>query len=95
MYNIFWTSTAEKDLTEIILYYFEKGDSVFASLVFNKIKNEIETLAEFPNRTRIGRVKKTREFLIKRLPYIAIISIDENSKNVNVLNIIHTARKYP
>ncbi len=86
---------AEQDLTDILLYYADKVSILFANKMLVKIKEETESLHIFPNRSRKGRVAGTRECVINHLPFIAIITIDEASKTVTVLNILHTSRKYP
>lgn len=93
MHKIVWTSEAEKDLEGIVLYHIEQNERNIAKLVFLKIREQIVTLTNFPKRTRPGRISGTREFIISRLPYIAILQVSDNT--VTILNILHTSRKYP
>ncbi len=93
MVSIYWTDEAEQDLESILAYYFENASFRVAELVYARIKEQVEGLAIFPERTRPGRVSGTREYVFNKLPYIAIVSIE--SDTVTVLNIVHSAKKYP
>jgi plasmid stabilization system protein ParE len=93
MLNILWSEQAEQDLEQILSYYLEQAGMRVAESVYARIKEQIGTLNLFPERTRLGRVEGTRECVISRLPYIAVIEVSANA--VRVLNIIHTAKKYP
>jgi toxin ParE1/3/4 len=44
---------------------------------------------------RIGRSPETREFVFSDVPYIAIYRIDDERTSVEILRIMHTARRYP
>ena len=50
-------------------------------------------LKQFPEHVRPGRVVGTRECVIVRLPFVAVIQVQGD--RVIVLNVLHTARKYP
>ena len=93
MFRIHWTEEDEKDFASILSYYLENASFRVAELVYARIKEQVETLKTFPERTRIGRVSGTREHVFHKLPYIAIVNIDNDT--VSILNIVHSARKYP
>ncbi len=95
MYKVIWSTEAENDFLEIIQYYMEEVSETFARRLSSIIESKINSLDTFPNRTRIGREENTRELIIDRYPYIAIIKVDEENKEVLILNIIHTSKKYP
>jgi plasmid stabilization system protein ParE len=93
MFQIYWTEEAEQDLEFILTYYLENASIRVVESVYTRIKEQVENLNNFPEITRPGKVIGTREYVFKRLPYIAIVKIDNDT--VVVLNIIHSARKYP
>jgi plasmid stabilization system protein ParE len=93
MFKVRWTAEAEEDLEHIIFYYLENAGLRVAESIYAKIKEQVGSLRLFPERCRPGRVTGTREYVISRLPYIAIVDIDVDT--VWILNVIHTARKYP
>lgn len=93
MFSVLWTQEAQKDLDNILLYYLEHAGSHVAEAIYGRLHAQIGTLKMFPERCRIGLVPGTKEYVISRLPYIAVVKIDANT--VYVVNLIHTARKYP
>lgn len=93
MLKVEWTDGAEQDLEIILTYYLEEAGDLVASAIFVRIKEQIGSLKLFPHRCRPGRVADTREYVLHRLPFIAEVHIGEDA--VSVLNVIHTARKYP
>lgn len=93
MFEVQWTDEAEIDLVNILTYYFDEGGERVAKAVHDRMREQIETLRLFPERCRIGRVAGTKEYVLSRLPYVAVVQID--GQTVYVLNVIHTARKFP
>lgn len=92
-HRVVWTKEAESDLEHIIEYYLLEASEAVARAVGGRIRAGLAELAEFPLRTRSGRVGGTRECVIARLPYIGVVKIDAST--VYVLAILHTARQYP
>lgn len=93
MFKIEWTDEAEQDLENILTYYLEEAGHRVASAIFARIKEQVGSLKLFPQRCRLGRVPGTKEYVLHRLPYIAVVHIGDET--VSVLSLIHTARKYP
>lgn len=52
----------------------------------------IESLEDFPNRGRAGRVEGTRELIFAPLPFVAVY---ETHTDVRVLRILHGAQPWP
>ncbi len=93
MFSVEWTGEANQDLEDILTYYLQEAGLRVADAVFVRIKEQIGSLKLFPHRCCPGRVPGTKEYVLHRLPYIAVVHIGEDT--VSVLNVIHTARKYP
>lgn len=93
MFQVNWTEEAEQDLDNILLYYLDQAGLRVAEAVYNRIRDQVGQLETFPESTRVGRVQGTRECVISRLPYIAVIDVGHDT--VTVLSVVHTARKYP
>ena len=92
--RIIWTDEALDDLAHILFYYYEHAGPVTAEAVETRIVSQIEALQAFPERIRKSeRVADARELVINRLPYIAFIRVISNG--LLVLNVVHTARKFP
>ena len=90
---VHWTARAEQDLEDILAYYQNEAGAHVAQSIYVRIRSSVQSLQQFPERARIGRVAGTRECVIARLPFIVVIQAQEDY--VHVLNVIHTARKYP
>jgi toxin ParE1/3/4 len=93
MHRVVWTREAEADLGHILAYYDDQAGPSVAESVFLRIRDELASLRQFPERCRPGRVAGTRELVIRRLPYIAVIHVAK--AQVTVLAVVHTARKFP
>jgi len=93
MFKIQWTDEAERDLEDILLYYVDRAGLHVAEAVYSRIREQVGQLGTFPESARPGRVPGTRECVIGRIPYIAVIEV--GGEVVTVLSVVHTARKYP
>lgn len=93
MYKVQWTDEAELDLEHILNYYLDEAGERIARTVYDRVRDQIGKLQFFPERCRIGRVSGTKEYILSRLPYVAIVQIEEQT--VYILNLIHTAKKFP
>lgn len=92
--RIVWTSEALDDLESILSYYHEQAGPATAEAVQGRIVSQIEALRAFPERIRDSdRIPGARELVISRLPYIAFIQALPDG--ILVLNVIHTARRFP
>lgn len=92
--RIRWTSEALDDLTEILAYYYLEAGERTAQAVERRIIAQIEALPPFPERIRESdRIPGARELVIHKLPYIAFVKLVDDG--VLVLNVVHTARKFP
>lgn len=96
MYRIVYEPEAESDLLSVLSYYADQAGINLAEIISRRIETALKALAYFPYRAvESTLVEDTREYCVGNLPYKAFIKIDENSKTVYVLNIVHTARKFP
>ncbi len=92
--RITWTTEALDDLENILAYYYEQSWPATAEAVEARITSTIEKLRDFPERIRASeRIPGARELVIHRLPYIAFVCVTEDE--IQVLNIVHMARKFP
>ena len=87
-----WSVLAQTDRDDIFDYI--EADSPQAAIaVDNRIRERVESLAEFPESGRPGRVEGTRELVIHRTPYIAACRITDNT--VRILRVLHGAQQWP
>jgi addiction module RelE/StbE family toxin len=87
-----WSAYALAD--RIAIFDYIEADSPRAAVaVDDRIREQAETLAQFPNSGRPGRIEGTRELVISRTPYIVAYRITENT--VRILRVLHGARRWP
>ena len=93
-----WTDPAQTDLLEI-LSDIARDDPAVAERVGARLLSAIAGLAAQPRLGRPGRVAGTRELVIPGLRYVAIYRIvdaaHEATSRVEVLRVIHGARRWP
>ena len=92
MFKIEWTKEAEQDLETVLNYYLEVAGLPVANAIYVRIREQVGSLKLFPHRCRPGRVACTKEYVLHRLPFIAVVHVGDDT--VSVLNFVHTARKY-
>lgn len=87
-----WSIFAQTD--RIAIFDYIEADSPQAAIIVDeRIRAEVESLAQFPERGRPGRVEGTRELVIPRTPYIAAYRLAGDT--VRVLRVLHGARRWP
>lgn len=92
--EILWTDEALDDLAEILAYYYAEASPRTAEAVERHIVEQVEGLLPFPERIRESeRIPGARELVVSRLPYIVFVK--QLADAIVVLNVVHTARKFP
>lgn len=90
--NVIFSPEAIEDL-RLIEDFIADDNPRAASETVVKIKHTADMLGLFPLMGRVGRVDETREMLATRT-YIIIYTL-LNETDLVVLNVVHTAQKYP
>lgn len=92
--RIVWADDALDDIEAILAHYFHEAGARTAQAVERRIVGQIESLLLFPERIRkSGRVPGARELVINKLPFIVFVRVLPDT--IIVLNVVHTARKFP
>ena len=87
-----WSVLAQTD-RDAIFDYIEADSPQAAIAVDNRIRVQVESLADFPESGRPGRVEGTRELVIHRTPYIAAYRIA--GETVRILRVLQGAQQWP
>ncbi len=87
-----WSQFALDD-RDTIFDYLEADSPQAAIIVDERIREQVEGLAKFPESGRSGRVEGTRELVIQRTPYVAAYRIA--GYKVRILRVLHGARRWP
>ena len=90
--NVRYTRQALGHLADIRAYIAQDRPGAAAAVGVG-IRAAVSHLVQFPEAGRSGRVDGTRELVVPRLPFIVAYRIKE--KHIDVLAILHAARKWP
>ena len=87
-----WSAYALAD--RIAIFDYIEADSPQAAVaVDERIREQVEVLARFPQSGRPGRIEGTRELVIRRTPYIVAYRI--KGSTARILRVLHGARRWP
>jgi toxin ParE1/3/4 len=87
-----WSIFAQAD-RDVIFDYIEADRPQAAIAVDDRIRTQVEGLAQFPESGRAGRVAGTRELVIQRTPYIVAYRVARDT--VRILRVLHGAQQWP
>jgi addiction module RelE/StbE family toxin len=79
---------------EGIFHWIAQDSPKSAKSVIDRIFASTELLASFPYMGRAGRDEGTREWVVPRLPYIAVYEVHEERGEVIVIAVFHGARDW-
>ena len=91
--EIEWSAHAVSDLKAISEYIERDRNLETANRVSRAIYETAQSLRTMPLRGRNGRVEKTRELVIPKLPYIIVYQVFK--ERVLILNVVHGAQRWP
>jgi toxin ParE1/3/4 len=91
--NVNFTPQALDDLRSIRAWI-AADDDLTAERVIARIHQTVLMFERFPLLGHPGEVLGTREFKVTGLPYLIVYRI-ESPIDLDILTIIHSARKYP
>ena len=90
--SVRWLRSALGDL-QAIRQYIARDSQAAALRVVREIRRSAELLAEQPELGRAGRIAGTREWVVRRYPYI--VAYRCVAHDVQILAVIHTSRCWP
>jgi len=76
-----------------IFDHIESSSPQNASLVDERIRDQVRCLSQFPEMGRPGRMPGTRELIVRGTPFI--VAYRALSDTVHVLRVLHSARRWP
>ena len=90
--RIRWTPAAADDLEHIAKYLQENNPTLARSTVL-ELYDAAQSLKQFANRGRIGRIAGTRELVISSLPYVIVYQVA--GQNVSIVRVVHSSEDWP
>ena len=91
--NVNFTPQAQDDLRDI-RDWIALDDELAAERVVSRIRQTVMMFQQFPLLGHEGDVPDTREFKVTGLPYLIVYQI-ASATDLDILTIVHSARKYP
>jgi toxin ParE1/3/4 len=91
--NVNFTPQARDDLRAIRDWIAQENE-IAAERVVSRIRQTVLMFEQFPLLCHPGEVEDTREFKVTGLPYLIVYRI-LSATDLDILTIIHSARKYP
>ncbi len=91
MADLVWTASASDDLMAIVDYISEDNPDAAMTLL-QEIEDKVAQIPVFHARGRPGRVKGTRE-LVVRPNYVVVYAASPGA--VSVLRVLHAAQMWP
>ncbi|MDD5305154.1 MAG: type II toxin-antitoxin system RelE/ParE family toxin [Elusimicrobia bacterium] len=90
--KVVWTRLALKDLDSAYGYISDENPSA-AVRTIEKIRKAVVSVSRHPEMGRPGRVEGTRELIIPGTPFIVAYRV--KAKRIELLSVIHGARRWP
>ena len=91
MLRLNWKQRARKDLLAIVAYFSQDNPDAAEKLA-DEIEAKAKQLPQHPNLYKPGRLKGTREMVV-RPNYIVVYAVEASA--ISVLRVLHAAQQYP
>jgi toxin ParE1/3/4 len=91
--KVVWTRKASRHLRAAYDYWAGESSPAAADAMLGRIFSAIELLERFPQAGRPGRIPGTRELVIVPTPFLVAYRV--RSSKVEILSLLHGARKWP
>jgi toxin ParE1/3/4 len=92
--QIRWSPEAADDLERIVEFILRDNPSA-ARRIAVTINEKANALGRSPYIGRLGRVDSTRELALPPLPYLIVYRVAEAAGVVEIVNVVHGARRWP
>ena len=89
--RVVYREAVEQDLANIFAWI-ATDDVAAARGVVSRIVKNIERLGRFPGMGHVGRGPGTFEWVVPRLPYIVVYTVDVENDVLEVVAVFHTRR---
>lgn len=93
MTRLVWRRMAMAD-REAIMEHIGQNNPMAAVELDDEFEAKAENARQRPMLYRVGRVKDTREIVV-RTNYVMVYRIEDDGNTVSVLRVLHAARQWP
>jgi toxin ParE1/3/4 len=90
--KIVWTRLALSDLDAAYNYIAANNPSAAVDTI-DRIEKAVNTLSQYPEIGRSGRIPGTKEMVVTRTPFLLPYRVQ--GEQIEILAVIHAARQWP
>lgn len=90
--KIVWTRLALSDLDAAYNYIAANNPNAAVDTI-DRIEKSVNTLKQYPEMGRPGRIPGTKELVVTRTPFILPYRVQ--GEQIEILAVIHAARQWP
>ncbi len=90
--KIVWTRLALSDLNAAYSYIAANNPNAAVDTI-DRIEKSVNTLKQYPEMGRPGRIPGTKELVVNRTPFILPYRVQ--GEQIEILAVIHAARQWP
>jgi plasmid stabilization system protein ParE len=96
-YQVVISPRALDEIEEICAYY-EPIAPDYASALYKKLITRIRSLRQLPYAFRVYQPRKAPDLTVHAMsvnPYVVYYRVSENGRRINILRVLHGARRQP
>lgn len=87
-----WSRHSQADRQKIAEFYASEASPFIAEQALLSIKNATNRILKNPLNYREGKKSGTREYIMRRFPYIVIYRVSDTK--VSIIRVLHQAMRY-
>ncbi|MGZ5208004.1 MAG: type II toxin-antitoxin system RelE/ParE family toxin [Sulfuricurvum sp.] len=87
-----WSRRAQADRQKIAEFYASEASPFIAEQALISIKNAANRILKNPLNYREGKKARTREYVMRRFPYIVIYQVSDTK--ISIIRVLHQAMRY-
>lgn len=87
-----WSQKATQELIRILEFYSLEASEMIADDAYSTIQQATQLIQSHPLQYREGKMKGTREYVVKRFPYVVVYRV--RSHKIQILRVLHQAMRY-
>jgi toxin ParE1/3/4 len=91
--KIVWSRRAEQHLRAAYRYWSNEKSESSADIILERILSTVELLEHNSELGRLGRIAKTRELILRPLPFVLAYRVRRDK--IGIVALLHRARKWP
>jgi toxin ParE1/3/4 len=87
-----WSKRASAELLRIVEFYTIEASKLIAHDALDSVVSATLAIQKNPLMSREGKKNGTREYIIRRFPYVVVYRIDAHK--IQIIRVLHQAGRY-